>query len=41
MNSFGDKDKIIKVWTIPEFVDEMEDIETVIPDMKDKKEYEA
>ena len=41
MNSSGDKDKIIKVWSIPEFVDEMEDIETVIPDMKDKKEYEA
>jgi hypothetical protein len=29
----------LKVWTIPEFVDEMEDVQAAIPDMKEKESY--
>ena len=36
-----DKEKKIKVWSIPEFTDEFEDIEVATPDMKDRKEYQA
>jgi|TARA_R110000782_G_scaffold53851_1_gene114273 hypothetical protein len=36
-----DKEKKIKVWAIPEFTDELEDIEIATPDMQDKKAYQA
>tara|TARA_R100000781_G_scaffold3323_1_gene4781 strand:- start:72 stop:1610 length:1539 start_codon:yes stop_codon:yes gene_type:complete len=29
----------IKVWTVPEFIDEMEDVQTDTPDMKEKESY--
>jgi len=37
----GKDKKVIKVWTVPEFIDEMENVKADIPDMYDKKEYEA
>ena len=30
---------ILKVWAIPEFVDEMDGIQTETPDMKEKESY--
>jgi len=29
----------MRPWTIPEFIDEMEDVEIAIPDMKEKESY--
>ena len=29
----------IKVWTVPEFIDELEDVQAAIPDMKEKESY--
>ena len=34
-----DGDAFLKVWVIPEFVDEMEDVLTETPDMKEKESY--
>ena len=34
------KKLVIKVWTVPEFVDEMDQVDIPMPDMKDKKSYE-
>ena len=34
-----DGDAFLKVWVIPEFVDDMEDVEVAIPDMKEKESY--
>ena len=34
------QEAVIKVWTIPEFEDDMVGIQSNIPDMKDKKSYE-
>jgi len=41
MDAAGGKKIKMKVWSVPEFLDEMDDVETKIPDMTDKKEYEA
>jgi len=27
------------VWTVPEFIDELEDVQAAIPDMKEKESY--
>ena len=35
----SDGDVFIRVWTIPEFIDEMEDVQTVTPNMKEKESY--
>jgi len=29
----------LKVWTVPEFIDDMEDVQADIPDMKEKESY--
>ena len=34
------QEAVIKVWIIPEFEDDMADVQSKIPDMKDKKSYE-
>jgi hypothetical protein len=34
-----DGDAFLKVWVIPEFVDDMEGVEVAIPDMKEKESY--
>ena len=35
----SDGDIFKRVWAIPEFVDEMEDVQTETPDMKEKESY--
>jgi len=34
-----DGDVTPSVWTIPEFIDDMEDIQVATPDMKEKESY--
>ena len=34
------QEAVIKVWTIPEFEDDMSEVQSKLPDMKDKKSYE-
>jgi len=35
----ADGDVFLKVWTVPEFIDELEDVQAAIPDMKEKESY--
>ena len=37
--SQADGDIFLKVWVVPEFIDDTEDIEVATPDMKEKESY--